>query len=73
VAPKPLNVLALNTRISLAEYADLGVRRISVGGSLARVAWAAVLAAAQGLQQGELQSLSTGAPSKVLNAMFAGD
>src|SRR5918996_670891 len=44
VAPKPLNVLVMGPEIGVAEFADLGVRRISVGGALARVAWAAVLA-----------------------------
>src|SRR5581483_7142932 len=47
VAPKPVNVLALEPYLSVAEYADLGVRRISVGGALARVAWGAVISAAQ--------------------------
>ena len=32
---------------TVAEAADLGVRRISVGGTLARTAWGGFLAAAQ--------------------------
>lgn len=71
VAPKPLNVLALDSAMSLAQYADLGVRRVSVGGGLARVAWAAALAAAQGLAQGSFASLSAGAPSRELNGIFS--
>ena len=43
VAPKPLNVLAVNPAMTLAQLADLGVRRISVGGSLARVAFGALV------------------------------
>ena len=43
VAPKPLNVLVMDPDMSLAEMAGLGVRRVSVGGSLARVSWAATL------------------------------
>jgi 2-methylisocitrate lyase-like PEP mutase family enzyme len=46
VAPKPVNVLVFSNFTSVAELADIGVRRISVGGALARAAWASVLAAA---------------------------
>ena len=54
VAPKPVNLLVgYASALSVAEIAALGVRRISVGGALARVAWggfirAAKLLAAQG-------------------------
>ncbi len=47
VAPKPVNLLANAPFITVVEATDLGVRRISVGGTLARTAWAALLAAAQ--------------------------
>lgn len=47
VAPKPVNLLINAPFITVAEAADLGVRRISVGGTLARTAWAGFLAAAQ--------------------------
>ena len=46
VAPKPVNLLVHKPFVTVAEAAELGVRRISVGGTLARVAWAGVLAAA---------------------------
>jgi 2-methylisocitrate lyase-like PEP mutase family enzyme len=46
VAPKPVNLLANAPFITVAEAADLGVRRISTGGTLARTAWAGFLAAA---------------------------
>ena len=46
VAPKPVNLLVNAPFISVAEAAELGVRRISVGGTLARTAWAGFLAAA---------------------------
>jgi 2-methylisocitrate lyase-like PEP mutase family enzyme len=46
VAPKPVNLLANAPFVTVAEAADLGVRRISVGGTLARTAWASFLAAA---------------------------
>src|SRR2546425_8454464 len=39
VHPLPLNVLMSGPGLTLAELADLGVRRISIGGALARVAW----------------------------------
>jgi 2-methylisocitrate lyase-like PEP mutase family enzyme len=46
VAPKPVNLLTNAPFITVAEAASLGVRRISVGGTLARTAWAGFLAAA---------------------------
>jgi 2-methylisocitrate lyase-like PEP mutase family enzyme len=47
VAPKPVNLLANAPFITVAEAAKLGVRRISIGGTLARAAWAGALAAAE--------------------------
>lgn len=47
VAPKPVNLLVHKPFITVSEAAGFGVRRISVGGSLARVAQAAFAAAAQ--------------------------
>jgi 2-methylisocitrate lyase-like PEP mutase family enzyme len=47
VAPKPVNLLINAPFITVSEAADLGVRRISVGGTLARAAWAGALAAAE--------------------------
>jgi 2-methylisocitrate lyase-like PEP mutase family enzyme len=47
VSPKPVNLLVHKPYITVADAAGLGVRRISVGGTLARVAQAAFLAAAQ--------------------------
>ena len=47
VAPQPVNLLVHADFITVAELAALGVRRISVGGALARAAWAGVLAAAR--------------------------
>jgi 2-methylisocitrate lyase-like PEP mutase family enzyme len=46
VAPKPVNLLINAPFITVAEAAALGVRRISVGGTLARTAWAGFLRAA---------------------------
>ncbi len=47
VSPKPVNLLINAPFITVAEAAALGVRRISVGGTLARTAWAGFLHAAQ--------------------------
>ena len=47
VAPKPVNLLINAPFMTVAEAAALGVRRISVGGTLARAAWAGFLQAAQ--------------------------
>jgi 2-methylisocitrate lyase-like PEP mutase family enzyme len=55
VAPRPLNVLLMNTDMRVADLAAIGVRRVSVGGALANAAWrgfdeaAATLAAEAGL------------------------
>jgi len=46
VSPKPVNLLINAPFLTVTEAADLGVRRISVGGTLARTAWAGFLQAA---------------------------
>ena len=49
VSPKPVNVLVSshNCDLSVAQPADLGVRRISVGGALARAAWGGLMRASR--------------------------
>ncbi|MFA6300648.1 MAG: isocitrate lyase/phosphoenolpyruvate mutase family protein, partial [Nocardioides sp.] len=47
VSPKPVNLLINAPFTTVAEAAELGVRRISVGGTLARTAWGGFLQAAQ--------------------------
>jgi methylisocitrate lyase len=47
VRPKPVNLLVNAPFITVAQAAELGVRRISVGGTLARAAWGGWLSAAQ--------------------------
>jgi len=50
VAPKPVNVLmSAHTGLTLSDLAELGVRRVSVGSSLARAAWTAFIRAAKGI------------------------
>ena len=47
VSPKPVNLLINAPFMTVGEAAEMGVRRISVGGTLARTAWAGFLRAAQ--------------------------
>jgi len=50
VSPKPVNVLvSRNIGMTMADLAALGVRRVSVGSTLARVAWSAFMKSAQAL------------------------
>lgn len=73
VAPKPVNVLVSSDFTTVAELADAGVRRISVGGALARVGWLAVLgAAAEIADAGTFGGLARRAGQADLNALFAG-
>lgn len=51
VAPKPVNLLINAPFMSVAEAAGLGVRRISVGGTLARTAWYGFLQAAREISE----------------------
>lgn len=72
VAPKPFNLLIGSPGLSVAEAADLGVRRISVGGALARTAWAGFLRAAKEIaEQGSFAGLGSGHPGGELNKMFS--
>jgi 2-methylisocitrate lyase-like PEP mutase family enzyme len=71
VAPRPLNVWAVDPALSVAELAELGVRRISVGGGLAKVALGAVIGAAQQMKEGSLQPLAAAASGKTINGVFA--
>jgi 2-methylisocitrate lyase-like PEP mutase family enzyme len=70
VAPKPLNVLMSGPGLSLGELADLGVRRVSIGGALARVAWGAMLKVAEEIKRGSFDGLGSAASGKVLNGIF---
>jgi 2-methylisocitrate lyase-like PEP mutase family enzyme len=70
VAPKPLNVVMMRPGLSVAELADLGVRRISVGGALARVVWGALLATVEQIKSGSFDALGSGVPGKQLNEIF---
>lgn len=54
----------------MAELTELGVRRISIGGALARVGWAAMLDAAKRMQAGSFDGLANAASGKQLNGIF---
>jgi 2-methylisocitrate lyase-like PEP mutase family enzyme len=71
VAPKPVNVLVVGPGTTFAEYADLGVRRISIGGALAQLSWGATLSAAKHLKEGSFEALGTGASNRQLDEIFA--
>lgn len=47
IAPKPFNLVVSSNFITVAEATQLGVRRISVGGALAKSAWNGFATAAQ--------------------------
>jgi len=73
VAPQPVNVLVsgFNSQLGVAQLADLGVRRISVGSGLALAAWGACTRAARAiLAQGNFGLLASGARSVELNDLF---
>jgi 2-methylisocitrate lyase-like PEP mutase family enzyme len=72
VAPKPVNVLVGSDFTTLAELSESGVRRVSVGGALARVAWAGFLQAATEIaEHGTFTNLARGVPSADLERRFA--
>jgi 2-methylisocitrate lyase-like PEP mutase family enzyme len=71
VAPKPVNVLVSADFTTVADLAAMGVRRISVGGALARTAWTGFLqAAAEIAQQGTFTGLARAIPGADLNRRF---
>jgi len=74
VAPKPVNVLVGSDFATVAELAALGVRRISVGGALARTAWTGFLQAAEEIaEQGTFTRLAHALPFAEVNGSFASE
>jgi len=72
VAPKPVNVLVGSDFTTVAELARAGVRRISVGGALARAAWTGFLQAAREIaEQGTFTTLARAVPFAELDGSFA--
>ncbi|NNU45264.1 isocitrate lyase/PEP mutase family protein [Ramlibacter montanisoli] len=72
VAPKPVNLLiGFTTDLTLHDVEQLGVRRVSVGGALARSAWAGFMRAAQMIaQEGSFDGFAGAASGAELNAFF---
>ena len=67
-----MNVLVGSDFATVAELAAAGVRRISVGGALARVAWAGFLQAAKEIaERGTFTSLAHAVPFAEINGTFA--
>jgi 2-methylisocitrate lyase-like PEP mutase family enzyme len=75
VKPKPVNFLmATATHFSVAELERLGVRRISLGGTLSRVAWTAVIRAVREIAgEGTFKNLAGTMANAELNAFFRDD
>jgi len=72
VAPKPVNVLVGSGFTTVQDLARIGVRRISVGGALARVAWGSFLAAAREIaSEGTFTAFASGIPFSEIDGAFA--
>ena len=70
VAPKPVNVLVgRSVPYTLGDLAQLGVRRVSVGGGLAGAAWGGFLRAARGLVEGRFDGFAGNASHAELDAL----
>ena len=75
VAPKPVNLLVgWPSDLTMADIAALGVRRVSIGGALARAAWGGFVRAARLLAEpGRFDGFADAAAGKELNGFFAED
>ncbi len=74
VAPKPVNLLiGFNAELDLEQIGALGVRRVSVGGALARAAWGGFMRAAKLImEQGRFDGFADAASGSALNTIFRG-
>ncbi|HVR94165.1 MAG TPA: isocitrate lyase/phosphoenolpyruvate mutase family protein [Casimicrobiaceae bacterium] len=72
VAPKPFNLLVGSaSELTVDEISALGVRRISVGGALARSAWGGFMRAARSIaEHGKFDEFASAASGRELNALF---
>ena len=73
VSPRPVNVLVStnNCNLTVSQLMDLGVRRISVGGALARAAWTGFIKAAKEIQNaGSFATFADVTPFGELNDLF---
>jgi 2-methylisocitrate lyase-like PEP mutase family enzyme len=74
VAPKPFNLLVGSVSdLTMQDISALGVRRVSVGGALARSAWGGFVRAAKMLAtEGKFDAFADAAAGQELNSLFAG-
>lgn len=72
VAPKPFNLLVGSaSELTMQQISALGVRRVSVGGALARSAWGGFMRAARLIAaQGQFDEFANAASGQELNAFF---
>jgi 2-methylisocitrate lyase-like PEP mutase family enzyme len=71
VAPKPVNLLVgATSEFTLEDIAAMGVRRVSVGGALARAAWGGFMRAARALQEGRFDGFADAASGVELNGLM---
>jgi len=75
VAPKPINLLVgFASELGMQEIAALGVRRVSVGGALARSAWGGFMRAAKRIaEEGKFDEFASAASGLELNSLFRDD
>jgi 2-methylisocitrate lyase-like PEP mutase family enzyme len=74
LAPKPVNVLIGSApALSMQDLTALGVRRVSVGGALARSAWSGFMRAARQIaEHGTFDAFAAADSGKELNELFRG-
>jgi 2-methylisocitrate lyase-like PEP mutase family enzyme len=74
VAPKPVNVLIGGPDgLTMRDAAELGARRVSVGGAFARAAWGGFIRSAKELMKhGTFEELKQAAPYAELQSLFRG-
>jgi 2-methylisocitrate lyase-like PEP mutase family enzyme len=75
LSPKPVNVLmGANFGVRVPDLAEWGVRRVSVGASLARTAWTAFIHAAKQIaEEGSFADFDGTVPFSELNSFFRKD
>jgi 2-methylisocitrate lyase-like PEP mutase family enzyme len=69
VAPKPVNVV-VGPGVDLATLAAAGVKRVSIGGSLYRVAMTGVVEAARALAKGDIVGATRGMPTREIATLL---
>jgi len=72
VTPKPVNLLiGFNADLNMPQIAALGVRRVSLGGALARAAWGGFMRAAKLIvEEGSFDGFADAASGNALNTVF---